>query len=141
MSEPHPDIRYPESSDMPHSHLPFSPAVIVGNLIFVSGQASVDKTGKIISDTFEGECRRSIENLIEVVEKSGSRREYIVQTRNYVRDPEDGPTFNRIYAEYFSHPLPARTTISRCLSDALKFEIECVAVLPPSTEQAQSPSA
>ena len=44
-----PDIEYPKSPNTPVSHLPFSPAVRFGDLIFVSGQASVDKTGKIIS--------------------------------------------------------------------------------------------
>jgi hypothetical protein len=47
-------VSYPISKDTPVSHLPFSPAVRVGDLIFVSGQASVDAFGKIILDTFEG---------------------------------------------------------------------------------------
>jgi 2-iminobutanoate/2-iminopropanoate deaminase len=55
-------IEYPKSADTPVSHLPFSPATRVGDLIFVSGQASVDATGKIVPDTL-GEMRRSIENL------------------------------------------------------------------------------
>ena len=55
-----PAIEYPQSPDTPVSHLPFSPSVRHGDLIFVSGQASVDKTGKIIAGTFEEEFRRSI---------------------------------------------------------------------------------
>ena len=51
-------VSYPIAKDTPVSHLPFSPAVRVGDLIFVSGQASVDASGKIIPDTFEGEFRR-----------------------------------------------------------------------------------
>jgi 2-iminobutanoate/2-iminopropanoate deaminase len=66
-------IGYPKSSDTPVSHLPFSPASRVGELIFVSGQASVDTTGKIISDTFEGEMRRSIENLRQSPTGCGQR--------------------------------------------------------------------
>ena len=53
-----PIVSYPRDENTPVSHLPFSPAVRVGDLIFVSGQASVDKTGKIISGTFEEEFRR-----------------------------------------------------------------------------------
>ena len=71
-------ISYPKAADTPVSHLPFSPAVQVGELIFVSGQASVDATGKIIPDTFEGEFRRSIENVRRVLEAAGSDLAHVV---------------------------------------------------------------
>ncbi|EIM29964.1 RidA family protein [Microvirga lotononidis] len=122
-------IEYPGKSDTPRSHLPFSPATQVGDLLFVSGQASVDVTGKIISDTFEGEMRRSIENLRKVLEDADSDLAHVVQTRNYVRDPEDVAEFNQIYGEYFSAPFPARTTITNCLGPNLRYEIDCVAVV------------
>lgn len=121
-------IEYPNSPDTPHSHLPFSPVTKVGNLLFVSGQASVDETGKIISDTLEGEVRRSIENLEKVLKTAGSDLKHVVQTRNYVRLAEDLPEFNRIYPEYFSKPYPSRTTISGCLTEKLRYEIDCIAV-------------
>jgi len=124
----HPSVSYPRLPDTPVSHLPFSPAVRVGNLVFVSGQASVDATGKIVSDTFEGEFRRSVENLRKVLQSAGADLANVVQTRNYVRDAEDLPLFNRLYTEYFSPPYPARTTITGCLSPALRFELECIAV-------------
>jgi 2-iminobutanoate/2-iminopropanoate deaminase len=122
-------IEYPKSPATPVSHLPFSPATKVGDLIFVSGQASVDATGQIVPDSFEGEMRRSIENLAKVLEDAGSDLAHVAQTRNYVRDTEDLPTFNRLYREYFREPYPARTTITNCLSPALRYEIECVAVV------------
>ena len=121
-------IEYPKSADTPVSHLPFSPATRVGDLIFVSGQASVDATGQIVSDTFEGEMRRSIENLAKVLEDAGSDLAHVAQTPNYVRDAVDLPAFNRLYREYFREPYPARTTITNCLTAALRYEIECVAV-------------
>ena len=67
-----PIVSYPRDESTPISHLPFSPAVRVGDLIFVSGQASVDKTGKIIPGTFEEEFRRSVENLRDVLVSAGS---------------------------------------------------------------------
>ena len=124
----HPSVSYPRQPDTPVSHLPFSPAVRVGNMVFVSGQASVDATGKIVSDSFEGEFRRSVENLRKVLQSAGADLTHVVQTRNYVRDAEDLPLFNRLYTEYFSAPYPARTTITGCLSPALRFELECIAV-------------
>lgn len=125
----HPSVSYPRLPDTPVSHLPFSPAVQVGNMVFVSGQASVDATGKIVSDTFEGEFRRSVENLRKVLQSAGADLADVVQTRNYVRDADDVPLFNRLYQEYFSPPYPARTTITGCLSPALRFELECIAVI------------
>ncbi len=124
----HPSVSYPRLPDTPVSHLPFSPAVRVGDMVLVSGQASVDATGKIVADTFEGEFRRSVENLRKVLQSAGADLADVVQTRNYVRDAEDLPLFNRLYAEYFSTPYPARTTITGCLSPALRFELECIAV-------------
>lgn len=121
-------IEYPSTPDTPRSHLPFSPATKVGELIFVSGQASVDATGKIVSDSFEGEMRRSIENLRKVLEDAGSGLAHVVQTRNYVRDDADLALYNRIYPEYFKAPFPARTTITNCLGAALRYEIDCIAV-------------
>ena len=123
-----PIVSYPRDESTPISHLPFSPAVRVGDLIFVSGQASVDKTGKIIQGTFEEEFRRSVENLRDVLVSAGSDLANVVQTRNYIRDSVNSPLFNKLYAEYFSAPLPARTTISHCLPPILHFEMECVAV-------------
>lgn len=124
----HPLVSYPLLPDTPTSHLPFSPAVVVGDLIFVSGQASVDPQGNIVSDTFEGEFRRSIENVRKVLEAAGSDLAHVVQTRNYVRDPEDLPLFNQLYREYFPSPNPARTTITSCLPPSLRYEVEVVAV-------------
>jgi 2-iminobutanoate/2-iminopropanoate deaminase len=126
-------IEYPKKSTTPVSHLPFSPATKVGDLIFVSGQASVDAAGRIVSDTFEGEMRRSIENLAKVLQDAGSDLRHVVQTRNYVRDAEEISEFNRIYRDYFHEPFPARTTLTGCLSAALRFEIECVAIVKPNS--------
>lgn len=120
--------QYPRKPDTPVSHLPFSPAVRVGDLIFVSGQASVDAAGTLIPDTFEGEFRRSVENMRKVLESAGSDLKHVVQTRNYLRDAANGVRYNELYREYFSAPFPARTTITNCLPATMHYEIECVAV-------------
>ena len=123
-----PKVTFPINPDTPVSHLPFSPVVRVGDLVFVSGQASVDATGKIISDTFEGEFRRSVENLRQVLQTAGCDLNDVIQTRNYVRDAAEVPLYNQLYREYFSAPFPTRTTITNCLPPALRYEIECIAV-------------
>ncbi len=132
----HPSVSYPRRADTPASPLPFSPAVCVGDLIFVSGQASVDASGAIVSDTFEGEFRRAMANVAKVLEAAGSDLEHVVQTRNYLRDPADLPLYNQLYREVFTGPFPARTTITNCLPPTLRYEVEVVAVrrVTPATE-------
>ena len=121
-------IEYPVPPDVHSTHLPFSPATRVGNLIFVSGQASVDANGAIVAGTFEAEFRRSMENLGRILEAAGSDFKHVLQVRSYVRDPANVAEYNRLYREYFAEPFPARTTLTGCLPEILHFEIEVVAV-------------
>jgi 2-iminobutanoate/2-iminopropanoate deaminase len=95
--------------------------------VFVSGQASVDeKTGQIISDTFENEFRRSMENVKRILAAAGMDLKHVVQVRSYLKDAKDFPEYNTLYRQYFTEPFPARTTISNCLGKVL-FEIDVVA--------------
>lgn len=115
---------------VPKSSLPFSPAIRSGCHLFISGQASTDLNGNIITGTFEEECRRSFDNLGQVLEAAGLSFEDVVQVRNYVGNQEYLPEFNKIYKEYFKPPYPARTTIMNCLGTVLKFETEAIAKFP-----------
>lgn len=119
----------PGDVGLPATPLPFSLATQVGDLLFVSGQASVDKNGAIVPGTFEEEFRRSLENLKNILEAAGSGLDKVVQVRAYVRDAAHVKLYNALYREYFQEPLPARTTLTNCLPETLHFEIECVAVV------------
>lgn len=112
---------------VPQSALPFSPALKVNNLVFVSGQASVDEKGNIVEDDFEGEVRRSFENARKILAGAGLDFSHVVQVRNYVARQEDLVQFNQIYKEYFQSPYPARTTLIGCLGTLLKFEVDLIA--------------
>ena len=112
---------------IPRSALPFSPAIQAGDFVFVSGQASVDKTGNIVKGTFEEECRRSFDNVREILTAAGLTFSDVVQVRNYVGSQEYLASFNQIYREYYSEPYPARTTIMGCLGDLLKLEVDVIA--------------
>src|SRR5690606_10926152 len=112
------------------THLPFTPAVEANGFVFVSGQASVDEEGTIIPGTFEEEMRRSMANVERVLGAAGLTLKDVVRVTSYIRDPANGPRYNELYREYFSEPLPARTTLSNGLSPALHFEIDVVAVRP-----------
>jgi len=117
-------------AEVPQSHLPFSPAIRAGDFVFISGQASVDDQGKIITATFAEECRNSFQNLGKILKGAGLNFSDVVQVRNYVGRQEDLAEFNQIYREFFSMPFPARTTIIGCLGTLLKFEVDAVAYAP-----------
>ena len=112
---------------IPQSHLPFSPAIRAGGFVFVSGQASVDAIGKIVTDTFEGEMRRSMENVRTILAAAGLDFSHVVQVKSYVGTPEYLAEYNAIYRDYFKEPFPARSTIVNCLGTALKYEIDVIA--------------
>jgi 2-iminobutanoate/2-iminopropanoate deaminase len=119
------------------SHLPFSPAIIAGNFMYVSGQASVDaNTGAIVSDSFEGEMRRSIANLRAILEAGGLSLDHVITVKSYVADEADLALYNKVYPEYFSAPMPTRSTIVGVLGTKLKFELDCVAFVPRTRQQA-----
>ena len=122
-------IQYPRGPHTPVSQLPFSPATRVGDLLFISGQASVDAGGRIVAGTFAEEFRRSVENLRLILEEAGSDLRHVVQTRNYVRDPAYLPEFNALYRDTFIAPYPARTTLTGCLPVSLHYEIDCIAIV------------
>ncbi|HZY51386.1 MAG TPA: RidA family protein [Devosia sp.] len=119
------------------SHLPFSPGIIAGDFMYVSGQASVDaNTGTIVSDSFEGEMRRSIANLKAILEAGGLGLDHVINVKSYVSDEADLALYNKIYPEYFAAPMPTRSTIVGVLGTKLKFELDCVAYVPRTRQQA-----
>jgi len=120
------------------SNLPFSPGIIVGDVLHVSGQASVDREeGHIITDTFEGEVRRSIENMQAILQAAGLTLDHVFSVRCYLAREEDVAEHNRIYAEYFATPRPVRSTIVGVLGTRLKYELDCLAHLHGTRQQAE----
>lgn len=119
------------------STLPFSPGIIVGDVLHVSGQASVDRDeGQIITDTFEGEVRRSIENMAAILQAAGLTLDHVFSVRCYLAREEDVAEHNRIYAEYFAAPRPVRSTIVGVLGTRLKYELDCLASLTATRQGA-----
>jgi len=118
-----------DGNGVPRSFLPFSPAVRAGDLLFISGQASVDLDGNIVPGTFEEEFRRTLDNIQLILKAAGLELGDVVQVRNYVGKPEYLQEFNALYKEYFQPPYPARATITGCLGEYLKYEAEVVAYI------------
>ncbi|GAA4164618.1 RidA family protein [Phytohabitans flavus] len=112
----------------------FSPSMRAGDLVFVSGQASVDEAGRIVPGTFEEEMRRSIDNVRRVLAAEGLTLADVVKVNAFVRDEDRLGEYNRIYAEYFTDNKPARTTITNCLTKQIQFEVDVVAYVARSPQ-------
>jgi 2-iminobutanoate/2-iminopropanoate deaminase len=123
------DIQKITGANLPQMELPFSLAIASGDFLFISGQASVNKQGQIVSGSFEEEFHLSMQNLVAILEAAGLSLEDVVQVRAYVANQSDLAQYNQLYRQYFKDPFPARSTLIGCLGDVLKFEIDAMARL------------
>jgi len=118
-----------ESSELPPPGGPYSPAIMAGGFIFVSGQAAVDpKTGQVVGNTIEEQTERTLENVKVIVTAAGASLEDVVRVTVYLADITNFSRMNEVYKRYFSHEPPARTTVeARLARKELLIEIDAVA--------------
>ena len=109
----------------------FTPAIVVGDLVFTSGQIGVDaKTGQIVEGGIEAQTEQVFRNLATVLEAAGSNVDNIVKATVFLADMNDYNTMNELYRKHFKGDPPARTTVQVArLPRNAKIEIEAVAVL------------
>jgi 2-iminobutanoate/2-iminopropanoate deaminase len=107
---------------------PYSPAVGVGDLVFVSGQVPLDPEGKIVGYTPKDQARKALENLRATLEAAGLTLGHVVKTTIFLRDMDEFGAVNDVYAEFFAEPYPARSTVEVArLPKDLHIEIEAIA--------------
>jgi 2-iminobutanoate/2-iminopropanoate deaminase len=109
----------------------FSPAIVIGDLVYTSGQIGVDsKTGQIVEGGIEAQTEQVFRNLEAVLTAAGSSIEHVVKATVFLADMNDYNTMNELYKKHFKGDPPARTTVqvARLPRDA-RIEIEVVAVL------------
>jgi len=117
------------SKKVPAAIGPYSPALKIGNLIFVSGQIPINpKSGKIIEGDIEDQTKMVLENLKAVLESYSIGMENVVKTTIFLKDMNNFSRINKIYSEYFTDQFPARSCVevSRLPKDA-DIEIEVIA--------------
>jgi 2-iminobutanoate/2-iminopropanoate deaminase len=108
---------------------PFSPAVRVGDMIFLSGQIGTDSAGRLVPGGIEAETRRTMENIKDVLARTGSSMDRVVKCTAMLADMRDWPAMNAIYATYFPTNKPARSALgANGLALGARVEIECWAV-------------
>ena len=110
---------------------PYSPAIVEGNLVFVSGQGPLDpKTGEYLKGDIQSETRQVFEIIKAILEAAGTSMEKVLKVNVYLRDINDFGAMNEVYKTQFTQPFPARTTIQAgALPRGFAVEIECIAKL------------
>jgi len=109
---------------------PYSQAVKVGNLIFVSGQIPLDpRTGTPVSGDIKEQTKRVLENIKGILEAEGLTLDGVVKTTVFMRNMADFSKMNDVYATYFKNKPPARTTIQAGdLPAKMDIEIDAIAL-------------
>ena len=110
---------------------PYSQAVKVGDLLFMSGQIPVNPlNGAIVSENIEEQAKQSLENLKAVITEAGGSLSDIVKTTIFAVNINDFQAVNKIYAGYFDNNPPARSFVAvKELPKGAKIEIEAIAYL------------
>ena len=110
---------------------PYSSAVIVGNLIYVSGQSGRDPQTDAVSEDVEVQTEVCLKNVATILEAAGSSLSKVVRCGVFLVDMKDFKKMNGVYARMFGAHRPARTTVavSELPGPGLRVEIDAVAVL------------
>ncbi|MFI9817709.1 RidA family protein [Saccharothrix variisporea] len=111
--------------------LPLPHGVRAGDYVYVSGQIAARPDGSIVVGDFEAETRAVLDNVQAVVEAAGGTLADVCKVTVFLLNATLFEPMNRVYAEYFTAPYPARSTVLAPLSNPdLRIEIEAVAYLP-----------
>jgi 2-iminobutanoate/2-iminopropanoate deaminase len=89
----------------------------------------MDETGKVVADDVVNQAHQVMKNLFYVLETAGAHFNDVVKTTIFLTDMDDFAKVNEVYAHYFGHHKPARSTVAvSTLPKNVKIEIECMAL-------------
>ena len=110
---------------------PYSPALRVGSLLFISGQIPLDPaTGQLVTGDIHAQTTRVLDNIGELLKAAGASFAQVGRTTIFLADMGDFAAVNEIYARYFSEPYPARATVQVArLPRDVRVEIDAIAVV------------
>jgi len=128
-----PDHVQPVSSrNLPTPVGPYSPGMIFGNLVFVSGQAGREPgTGALGADV-AAQTEQVLMNIATILEAAGSSLQHVIRCGVFLVDMNEFPKMNEVYARAFGAHRPARTTVevSGLPGPGLLVEIDAIAYIP-----------
>ena len=118
---------------------PYSQAVRVGQLLFVSGQVPLEpSTGELVDDDIGIQTDRVMRSIGAILDAAGASFADVARTTVFLVDLGDFPRMNEVYASYFTAPAPARSTVQVArLPKGARVEIDLIASFP--TERATGP--
>jgi 2-iminobutanoate/2-iminopropanoate deaminase len=110
---------------------PYSPALKVGNLLFLSGSIPLDPvSGQLVSGGIVEQTTQVMENIKSLLEAAGASFHDVARTTVFMVDLGEFAQMNEIYAKYFTAPYPARSTVQVVkLPRDVRVEIDVIAVL------------
>lgn len=110
--------------------LPFSAAVRVGNMLYLSGQMGTDESTKLVPGGIEAETRQALANMKAILERHGSSLDRVVKCTVMMADMDEWPVMNAVYVQHFPLHLPARSAFgASSLAFGGRVEIECIATV------------
>ena len=110
--------------------LPFCQAVRAGDFVFVSGQVAMDETGEIVPGGIVAQTRKTMSNILAILEKADCGLEDVVKANVWLDDARDFQGFNRVYTEYFGDRPPARSCVRSAIMVDAKIEMDVIAYKP-----------
>ncbi len=110
---------------------PYSPALKVGNFLFLSGSIPLDPaTGQLVAGGITEQTTRVMENIKTLLEAAGASFNHVARTTVFMVDLGEFAAMNEVYAKYFAAPYPARSTVQVVkLPRDVRVEIDVIAVL------------
>lgn len=110
---------------------PYSQAIKSGNLLFLSGQISINpETSEFIDGDIEIQTEQVLKNIKAILEAGGSSLEEAVKVTIYLQDIKDFVLVNEIYSKYFGNSLPARACVEvQNLPKNAKIEIDTIGMI------------
>ena len=109
---------------------PYSQGVKAGKTIYVSGQIPIDPaTGEFAGQDIETQTRQSLTNIKNILKEAGADMSDVVKTTVLLNDIADFAVMNKVYAEFFTEPYPARAAFQvAAIPKGALVEIDAVAV-------------
>ena len=110
----------------------YSPAVVVGSLVFTAGNVGWVPETREIPAGIEAQTAQTLENLKSVLEAAGTTLSHVVKVSVFLTDMDDFAAMNQVYRRYFPENPPARTTVgvAALAHPDLLIEIEMIALVP-----------
>jgi 2-iminobutanoate/2-iminopropanoate deaminase len=119
-----------ETEGAPRLPLPFSQAVKLGNLVFVSGQGPIEPKTHEVKGGIKIQTERMLENIKAILEAAGTTLANVVSTTVYLTDLKNFDDMNEVYRRYFPQDPPPRATVQAGLLRGMLVEMQCIATIP-----------